>query len=202
MKNSYSPKQFGALIGRTVITLQRWDREGLLVAHRNPKNRRYYTHDQYLQYLGKKPEKRQIVSYCRVSSSSQKVDLSSQKAAVEQFCIASGRVVDERFEDIGSGLNYSRKQFLKLMELVEKGKISEIVIAHKDRLVRFGFEWFEKFCHDHGCSIVVMNAESLSPEEEMTQDLLSIIHCFSSRLYGLRKYKKNLQAQITEKEPV
>jgi predicted site-specific integrase-resolvase len=54
----------------------------------------------------------------------------------------------------------------------------------KDRLLRFGFEWFEKFCHDHGASIVVMNAESLSPETEMTKDLLSSIHCFSNRLYG------------------
>jgi predicted site-specific integrase-resolvase len=66
------------------------------------------------------------------------------------------------------------------------------VIAHKDRLVRFGYEWFEKFCQDHGTRVTVMNAESLSPEAEMRQDLLSIIHCFSSRLYGLRRYKKKI----------
>jgi predicted site-specific integrase-resolvase len=60
------------------------------------------------------------------------------------------------------------------------------------RLVRFGFEWFEKFCKDHGVFILVMNADTLSPEQEMTKDLLSIIHCFSSRLYGLRKYKKKI----------
>lgn len=65
------------------------------------------------------------------------------------------------------------------------------MIAHKDRLVRFGFEFFEKFCDDHGCKIVVMNTESLSPEEEMVQDLLLIVHCFSSRLYGLKRYKKS-----------
>ena len=87
-----------------------------------------------------------------------------------------------------------------LMERVERGEVSEIVVAHKDRLVRFGFEWFEKFCSDHGCTITVMNAESLSPEEEMTKDLLSIIHCFSSRLYGLKKYKKKLHDMITENE--
>jgi predicted site-specific integrase-resolvase len=81
-----------------------------------------------------------------------------------------------------------------------RGEVSEIVIAHKDRLVHFGFEWFEKFSADHGCTITVMNAESLSPEEEMTKDLLSIIHCFSSRLYGLRKYKKKLHDMITEHE--
>lgn len=68
--------------------------------------------------------------------------------------------------------------------------MSEIVIAHKDRLVRFGYEWFEKFCRDHGTTLTVMNAESLSLEEEMRQDLLTIIHCFSSRWDGLRRYKK------------
>ena len=60
-----------------------------------------------------------------------------------------------------------------LMERVERGEISEIVVAHKDRLVQFGFEWFEKFCYNYG-----VNVESLSPEEEMTKDLLSMIHCF------------------------
>ena len=84
--------------------------------------------------------------------------------------------------------------------MVEHGAVSEIVIAHKDRLVRFGYERFEKFCQDHGVTLSVMNAETLSPEEEMTQDLLSIIHCFSSRLYGLRKYKKQI-VKLAETQP-
>ena len=120
---------------------------------------------------------------------------------MEQFCIAAGKPVAEYVEDIGSGLNYKRKNLLVLMEQVERGEISEIIVAHKDRLLRFGFEWFEKFCADHGCVIVVMNAESLSPEAEMTKDLLSIIHGFSSRLYGLRKYKKQITVLATEAEP-
>jgi predicted site-specific integrase-resolvase len=84
------------------------------------------------------------------------------------------------------------------MERVERGEIEEIVIAHKDRLVRFGFGWFENFCNHHGTQIVVMNSDTLSPEQEMTQDLLSIIHCFSSRLYGLRKYKKKILKMAVE----
>jgi len=144
---------------------------------------------------------KKIVTYCRVSSAGQKNDLASQKAAVEQFCVAAGKPIGLALEDVGSGLNYRRKQFVRLMEMVERGEVSEIVVAHKDRLVRFGFEWFEKFCNDHGCTITVMNAEALSPEQEMTQDLLSIIHCFSSRLYGLRKYKKKLREMIMEAAP-
>ena len=200
MKNIYSPKSFGLLIGRTTNSLQRWDRAGILIAHRSVTGRRYYTHDQYLQVIGQKTKERKIVSYCRVSSSGQKKDLVSQRNALEAFCIASGRIVDEKLEDIGSGLNYKRKSFIKMLEMVEQGALSEIVIAHKDRLVRFGFEWFEKFCKDHGVTIVVMNASSLSPEAEMTKDLLSIIHCFSSRLYGLRKYKNKIAKMAREHE--
>ncbi len=192
MKNTYSPKHFGSLIGRTTKTLQKWDRDGILKAHRSITNRRYYTHDQYLQVARKKPVSKKLMTYCRVSSAGQRNDLISQRKAIEAFCLAAGKEVQEKLEDIGSGLNYKRKNFVKLMEMVEQGEISEIVIAHKDRLVRFGFEWFEKFCQDHGVKIVIMNADSLSPEEEMTKDLLSIIHCFSSRLYGLRKYKKKI----------
>ena len=201
MKNTYSPREFGALIGRAVNTLQRWDRMGILKAHRTVTNRRYYTHEQYLEFIGQKAAVKNIMTYCRVSSAGQKKDLASQKEAVEQFCVASGKPVGAALEDIGSGLNYRRKQFVRLMEMVGRGEVFEIVIAHKDRLVRFGFEWFEKFCNDHGCMITVMNAESLSPEEEMTRDLLSIIHCFSSRLYGLRKYKKKLREMIMEAAP-
>jgi predicted site-specific integrase-resolvase len=192
MKSTYSPKEFGLLVGKTTKTLQRWDREGILKAHRSITHRRYYTHDQYLSVTGQKVKERKLLTYCRVSSAGQKKDLILQKKAVESFCFSQGKVINEKFEDIGSGLNYKRKRFVQLMEMVERGEVSEIVIAHKDRLVRFGFEWFEKFCKDHGVSILVMNADSLSPEQEMTKDLLSIIHCFSSRLYGLRKYKKKI----------
>jgi putative resolvase len=196
---TYAPREFGKLIARTTQTLQRWDRLGILKAHRTPTNRRYYTHDQYLQVIGQKAKEPKIVTYCRVSSAGQKTDLESQKKAVEQFCIAAGKPVALRLQDIGSGLNYKRKNFVLLMEMVERGEVSEIVIAHKDRLVRFGYEWFEKFCRDHGATLTVMNAETLSPEAEMTQDLLSIIHCFSSRLYGLRKYKKQIAKFAKEK---
>ncbi|MCL4294230.1 MAG: IS607 family transposase [Anaerolineae bacterium] len=192
MNKTYRPHEFAKLISRTTQTLQRWDRVGILKAHRTPTNRRYYTHDQYLQIIGQKAAEQQIVAYYRVSSVGQKAELVSQKAAIEQFCIAAGKPVSLWLHDIGSGLNYKRKNFVILLEMVERGEVSEIVIAHKDRLVRFGYEWFEKFCRDHGATLTVMNAESLSPEEEMTQDLLSIIHCFSSRLYGLRRYKKKI----------
>ena len=196
----YRLNEFAKLIGKSFQTLQRWDRERILKAHRSKTDRRFYTHDQYLEYIGQKAaaDKENIVYY-RVSSSGQKGDLVNQKRALEDFCAASGIPVSQWLMDIGSGLNYNRKNFIVLMQMVERGEVSRIVVAHKDRFVRFGFEWFESFCKNHGTKIVVMNNESLSPEEEMMKDLLSIIHCFSSRLYGLRKYKKKIRDMVSEK---
>lgn len=198
----YSPAQFGKIIGKSVKTLQRWDKDKTLVAHRNEKNRRFYTHDQYLEYIGVKssPEKGQIIVYSRVSSAAQKPDLLNQIAALEAFCAANGYAVDEWLSETGSGLNYKRKKFNKLFLDIEMGKVSRLIIAHKDRLVRFGYEWFEQFAERHGCQLVVMNQETLSPVEEVTQDLLAIIHCFSSRLYGLRKYKSKMKEMVNAKE--
>ena len=200
--NVYKPKDFARMIGKSVLTLQRWDREKILIAHRTKvTNRRYYTHDQYLEYLGiRASSDKKIITYCRVSSSGQKNDLKSQRQAIEIYCTKKAYEVSEWLEEVGSGLNYKRKKFNWLMEQVELGEISLIIVAHKDRLVRFGFEWFEAFATRHGTKIEIMNLESLSPEAEMTKDLLSIIHCFSSRLYGLRKYRKNIKQLIEAEE--
>lgn len=72
-------------------------------------------------------------------------------------------------------------------------KIKTIVVTHKDRFVRFGYDWFEKFCAKFGTTIVVVNNEELSPQEELVQDIVSILQVFSCRLYGLRKYKKQIE---------
>ena len=72
-------------------------------------------------------------------------------------------------------------------------KIKTIIITHKDRFIRFGYDWFEKFCMKYNTNIVIVNNEELSPQEELVQDIVSILHVFSSRLYGLRKYKKQIK---------
>lgn len=196
----YSIGEFAKLIGRTVNTLQRWDREKILIAKRTKTNRRYYTEQQLLEYKGLVSNDKSInVAYCRVSSSNQKDDLKNQKEYINKFCLNKGIEIDEWMQDIGSGLNYKRKNFNKLLNEVEHGKIKNIIIAHKDRLVRFGFEWFDDFCRKHGTKILVINNEKLSPQEEMTKDLISIIHVFSCRIYGLRKYKDVISKEIKNK---
>jgi len=201
MEHTYRPHEFAALIGKTVNTLQRWDREGILQAHRTPTNRRYYTHDQYLEYRGLKAKGAGVTMvYARVSSQSQKPDLQNQLTALRAYCQAKDMKVDAWIEEIGSGLNYQRKQFNHIMEQVELGRVQRLVIAHKDRLVRFGFEWFAAFCERHGTDLVIVNDETFSPEQELVQDLLSIVHVFSARLYGLRSYQKAIRDAALHKD--
>jgi putative resolvase len=203
MKTMYSPKEFGELIGKSVITLQKWDRKGILAAHRSPTNRRYYTHDQYLEYRGMKAKEQGItVAYIRVSGVAQKPDLANQTKALEAYCEQHSIRVDEWMQDIGSGLNYKRKGFNRLMERVELGQVRRIVIAHRDRLVRFGYGYFEAFCERHNTDLVVINGETLSPEQELVQDLVAILTVFSARLHGLRSYKKVIKDAALQKNQV
>jgi putative resolvase len=202
MDNIYSPKEFGKLIGRTTNTLQKWDREGKLKAHRSPTtNRRYYTHDQYLAYRGLVAQEQGLtIAYTRVSGVAQKPDLANQIKALETYCKSQSIRVDEWLSDIGSGLNYKRKQFNRLMELIELGQVRRLVIAHRDRLVRFGYEYFEAFCARHHTEVVVINGENLSPEQELVRDLIAIVTVFSARLHGLRSYKQVLKAAALQKD--
>jgi putative resolvase len=201
MDNTYSPQEFGKLIGRTTNTLQKWDRNGILRAHRSPTNRRYYTHDQYLQYRGLVAQEQGLtIVYARVSGVSQKPDLANQIDVLEAYCKQRSIKVDEWMSDIGSGLNYKRKNFLRLMEMIELGQVRRVIIAHRDRLVRFGYEYFEAFCQRHHTELVVINGEAMSPEQELVRDLIAIVTVFSARLHGLRSYRKVLKDAALQKE--
>ena len=190
------------LLGVTVKTLQRWEREGRLVpAGRTESNRRKYTESQLRAYLGQVQALEvpsRIVAYCRVSSSAQRPDLANQRAILEQFTVARGLANVEFIEEVGGGLNFSRKRFCALMDAIGRDEIAILVLAHRDRLTRFGFEWFEHYAATHGCQLLVLNQEHLSPEQEMVQDLMTIVHCFSSRLYGLRNYRKQLNKALED----
>ena len=192
---NYKPKDFAELLGVSVKTLQRWDRDGVLKAKRTPTDRRYYTYDQYLEYKGIDCplNNRKIVIYTRVSTNGQRDDLKKQIEFLLNFTSSKGIIVDETIEDIGSGLNYNRKKWNKLIEECMENKIGTIIVTHKDRFIRFGYEWFERFLGKFNVKIIVVNNELLSPQEELVQDIISILHVFSCRIYGLRKYKKKIE---------
>lgn len=192
---NYKPKEFAELLNVTVKTLQRWDREKTLVANRTPTNRRYYTYDQYLQFkgIGRDADSRKIVIYTRVSTRNQADNLENQVDFLQNYVNAKGLIVDEVIRDYGSGLNYNRKKWNQLLGEVMENKVKMIFVSHKDRFVRFGFDWFEKFCNKFNVEIVVVKNDKLSPHEELVQDIVSILHVFSCRLYELRKYKKQIE---------
>jgi predicted site-specific integrase-resolvase len=195
----YTIGAFAKRVGVAVHTLQRWDREGRLTAHRTLNNRRYYTEADVATVLGTAPDTgrhRKSVVYLRVSSPAQKLDLANQRKALEQFCVARGIIVDEWIDEIGGGLNFQRKHLLSLVDRVVAGEIGRLIIAHQDRLTRFGFDLIAHLCERQYCELLVLNTESLSPEQELVQDLMTIIQCFSSRLYGLRNYRKALKEAL------
>lgn len=117
----------------------------------------------------------------------------NQVRFLQDFTNAKAMIIDEVIQDIGSGLNYNRKKWNKLIEEVMENKIDTIVITHKDRFIRFGYEWFEKFLLKFNTKLLVVNNEFLSPQEELVQDIISILHVFSCRIYGLRKYRKKIE---------
>jgi putative resolvase len=201
MEHTYSPKQFGRLVGKSVNTLQKWDRKGILPAFRTPTNRRYYTHEQYLVYRGLiSSERGLMIAYARVSSPSHRKDLATQKEALRAYCLEQGIKIDEWVEDIGSALDYKRKGFNQIIEQIELGQVRRLIIAYQDRFVRFGYDWFEAFCERHGTDITVINGEAFSPEEELVRDLIAIVTVFSARLHGLRAHKNAIRAAALGKE--
>jgi predicted site-specific integrase-resolvase len=136
------------------------------------------------------------VCYCRVSSSHQKDDLKRQtdymRTLYPTFDIIS---------DIGSGINFRRAGLLKLIKRAIDGNLTNVVVAHKDRLVRFGFELLEWLFAEYGVSLVVLDKSDFkTPEQELTEDLLSIVHVFSCRANGRRKYKSDKSEQVNESE--
>ena len=128
------------------------------------------------------------VLYARVSTSSQRDDFKRQTEALTTSYPGS-----EVITEIGSGLNFRRRKLNAILERIISGDIQCLVVAHKDRLARFGFDLIEWLCEKFDCKLVVLYQQKYSPQAELVQDMLSVVHCFSSRLYGLRKYEKQLR---------
>jgi len=201
------PEEACKILQVTLGTLRSWAKRGKIEYTRTKGGHRRYKLSSILkiekQEIQTENNTRRKVCYARVSSYTQKKDLETQLHFFQD------RYKDhEVFRDIGSGLNFKRRNFLFLLDEALKGNIEEIVVTHRDRLCRFGFELFERILQARGGRIVVHFEEEKFPEQELTQDLLSIITVFSARLYGLRshslkrkiKQSSNKQAGSERKE--
>lgn len=167
------------ILGIHANTLRKWANEGKIKYIRTIGQQRLYDVDSFVNPVSNKRN----FCYCRVSSQKQRDDLERQVEFMRKRYPNH-----ELITDIGSGINFKRKGLKTILELADQGNIGEVVVAHRDRLCRFGFEILSWFIEKRGGKIVVLEEVRLSPQEELTQDLLSIIHVFSCRLHGLRKY--------------
>ena len=169
--------------GVSVATLRRWDKRGLL----KPDIITAGGHRRYKK-INCSGIKRQVVAYARVSSYDQKADLEKQKD------VLSAHNPDLLLSDIGSGINFNKPGFKKLIQLLLTGQIQKIIITYPDRLLRSGFSLIEKLCQHFGTEITLLNLKKeQSFEETLAQDLITIITVFSSKLYGKRSHQNKIK---------
>jgi predicted site-specific integrase-resolvase len=194
MTRYVTPKEAMQTLQICEKTLRNWDKAGLIKTIRTPAGHRRYDIESMSSLHPPKP--RNTILYCRVSSAKQKDDLNRQ-ADYLQSLFTSGIV----HKEIGSGLNYKRKVLLAVLEQVLSGDVEQVVVSYKDRLARFGVELIEWLLGKFDCKLVVLNRSDLSPEREMVEDVLAVIHIFSCRLYGLRKYKPQIKTDSDLPQP-
>ena len=178
-------------------TLYNWDEKGLIETIRTPGNKRLYNVKKFIE--NKKCEeqvctnlddldknKKLNLCYVRVSSNNQKDDLKRQKELMIQK-YPNHLIIEE----IGSGLNLNKKGIKKIIKLAIAGKINELVVAHRDRLTRFGFELIEELINDYskGKIIVLNEKDKIEPEEELVKDAMSILNVYVAKMNGIRKYR-------------
>ncbi|HHP7231538.1 MAG TPA: IS607 family transposase [Xenococcaceae cyanobacterium] len=180
-------------------TLRRYADQGKIDIIKNEAGQRLYNVEAYIRGAvnasrssrvpGETPgNATSLVCYCRVSSSKQKDNLHRQIAYMQSLYPEA-----EIIKDIGSGLNFKRKGLRSILDRLLRGDKLKIIVACRDRLCRFGFELIQYMVEQNGGEILVLDQTVHCPETELTTDLLSIIHVFSCRMHGLRKYSKKIK---------
>lgn len=137
-----------------------------------------------------------VVTYARVSSSENKNNLESQSKRLIDFCNAKGWSTHYNIQEIGSGLNDKRK---KLEKVLEEGVVTKLVVEHKDRLCRFGYNYIRILCDKINCELVIIN-NTETEKEDLIQDFVSVITSFCARLYGQRRSRRKTEKLIKELE--
>lgn len=192
-------KKAAAELGVHPRTLYVWEEKGVLETIRTPGGKRLYNVKKFLEehFQDKKEDnienidetkEKLNICYVRVSTNGQKDDLKRQKEQMKEL-YSDFTII----EDIGSGLNLNKKGLRKIIDLAIKGKVNKLVIAHKDRLVRFGYELIEDLIKDYSNGeIIILNKKEDSekkPEEDLVNDVLQIMNVYVAKMNGLRRYK-------------
>ena len=188
-------------LNKSAQTLRNWEKTGELIpAYKTKSGYRYYTEEQINKLLGVEERERVTIGYCRVSSRKQQDDLERQTENMRNYLCAKGYKF-EIITDIGSGINYNKVGLNILLDKVIKGEVDKVVVLHKDRLLRFGFELVENLCKRYGTSIEVVDNTPKTEEQELVEDLVQIITVFSCKLQGKRANKmKKVIAELRDED--
>lgn len=193
-------KEVLKLLNITRPTLVKYHQNGLIKIDATINGHHVFNDDSVYALIGKrnKKHKKINISYSRVSTQSQKNQLKEQSTRILQSCIAKNIQLDKQIEDIKSGMSNERTGFDELIQLVYAGKVEIIVIENKDRLIRFGFDIIEKIFKMFGTTILVLNdsIEDKTYEQEVTEDLISIIHYFTMKSDSHRRKLNKLRKEI------
>jgi putative resolvase len=182
---SYVPLRIAVKqLGLHPNTLRKYADEGKIQVIKNQAGQRLYNVESYIRGAANST----LVCYCRVSSAKQRDDLDRQSVYMRELYPAA-----EIIKDIGSGLNFKRKGLRAILDRLMLGDKLTLVVTCRDRLCRFGFELIQYMVEQNGGEIVVLDKTVYCPNTELTADLLSILHVFSCRMHGLRKYGKKIK---------
>lgn len=178
------------ILGVSITTLRRWEKEGKLQPEPSTStHRRYKLSNLQKQTSVLVDNDKKTIAYARVSSHDQKADLERQKQVLELYCAKQGWSF-ELISDLGSGMNYHKKGLKQLLKQIINGEVGRLIITHKDRLLRFGAELVFALCEVKAVQVVILNqGEDTTFEEDLAKDVLEIITVFSARLYGSRSRK-------------
>ena len=180
-------------------TLTKYVKDGVIVVYKNPKGRYDYEEKSVYAFLNKNIE-RKTVLYSRVSTQKQKKDLQNQIDLLKNYCFSNGININNIYSDIASGISFDKRvDFFKMLDEIIAGKVDKVIISYKDRLSRVGFELFENLFTKFGAKIIVVS-EVGSPKldsEEIFEEIVSLLHCYSMKLYSKRK-DKTIKQIITE----
>ena len=174
-------------------TLGTYVKKGLLNPIKINTNHYEYDPEEVFAILGKSKE-RYNLTYSRVSLPKQKNNLKTQTKSLYDFATSNGYQIKEQIEDVKSGMSFKdRKGFAKLLKKVTNYEVKNVIIEHKDRLVRFGFELVKMLFEKYGTNIIIISDDEINKtyEQELTDDLLSIIHYYSMKSYSYRRKLNN-----------
>lgn len=182
----YKVSTYAKIHGVTMRTVWNWINKGELEIERTSTGR--------IRIVVDENKEKTIAVYARVSSSENKSNLIAQKDRVVSYCTAKGYKISKVVMEVGSGLNDKRP---KLEDLLKDNSIDIIVVEHKDRFSRFGFNFIQTLLNINGRSIEVIN-QAEDDKEDIMSDLISIITSFCSKVYGLRRSKRRTGKIIEE----